>query len=59
MAQHVHAAQKKVQETFITYLNLLHEERPGEAWLIRMMEDEIRERRINVSEMATQLMLVY
>ena len=34
MARHVHAAQKKVQETFITYLNLPHEERPGEAWLI-------------------------
>ena len=59
MTRHVHAAQKKVQETFITYLNLPHKERPGEAWVIRTMEDGMRERGIDVSETATQLMLVY
>ncbi len=59
LARHVHSSQQKIKDDFMRYLDLPTVERPGQAWLIRTMEDGMKALGISEEEMATQLLLVY
>ena len=59
MARRVRSSQERIKADFRKYLSLPRHERPGEAWLVRNMEDGMRSLDLNDDEIATQLMLVH
>ena len=59
MARRVRSSQERIKADFRKYLSLPRHKRPGEAWLVRNMEDGMRSLDIDDSEIATELMLVH
>lgn len=58
-AREMYAAKKNATDSLLKYFKLPKEERPGEAWLVRTLESEMRHLGIGESDIACFLMMIY
>ena len=59
LSKEMFSAKEKATDALRRYLALPREQRPGEAWLIRTLEAEMRQLGIEVPDIASFIMMIY